>query len=247
MNYPVPNKTADYRLTIIVPIYNEAENMERLERELAAYLAKAAVKSCVLFVNDGSTDGSLELLKPIANRHDDFFYISFERNAGLSAAIKAGIDYAWSDYVGYIDADLQTTPDDFDLLVPYLPDYALVTGIRAERKDTFVKKMSSKIANGFRRRMTHDNIADTGCPLKVIRTEVARQIPFFKGMHRFLPALVMLQQEQVKQVPVRHFPRMAGQAKFNLTNRLVAPFVDCFAYRWMAKRYIRYRVAERKL
>lgn len=247
MNVPTPNMTARYKLTIIVPIYNEKENMERLERELGAYLQKAAVKSCVLFVNDGSTDGSLELLKPIAARHDDFFYISFERNAGLSAAIKAGIDYAWSDYVGYIDADLQTTPDDFDLLVPHLKDYALVTGIRAARQDSFVKKMSSKIANGFRRRMTHDGIADTGCPLKVIRTEVAREIPFFKGMHRFLPALVMLQQEQVKQIPVRHFPRMAGQAKFNLTNRLVAPFVDCFAYRWMAKRYIRYRVGESKI
>lgn len=241
------NKTSQYQFTIVVPVYNEEDNMQALEERLSAYLPTALCPTCVLFVNDGSKDRSLACIQQICARQKDFYYLDFQKNCGLSAAIKAGIDYTDSPYVGYIDADLQTTPDDFDLLVPHLKDYALVTGIRAARQDSFVKKMSSKIANGFRRRMTHDGIADTGCPLKVIRTEVAREIPFFKGMHRFLPALVMLQQEQVKQIPVRHFPRMAGQAKFNLTNRLVAPFVDCFAYRWMAKRYIRYRVGESKI
>ena len=104
--------------------------------------------------------------------------------------------------------------------------------------------MSSKIANGFRRSMTHDGVEDTGCPLKILRTDYAKRIPFFTGMHRFLPALIQLQDGKVKQIPVRHFPRLAGKSKYNLRNRLVGPFKDCFAYRWMKKRYINYQVAE---
>jgi len=95
--------------------------------------------------------------------------------------------------------------------------------------------------------MTHDGVEDTGCPLKVLKTDYAKRIPFFTGMHRFLPALIQLQEGQVKQVPVRHFPRIAGKSKYNLANRLVGPFKDCFAYRWMRKRYINYQVAENNL
>lgn len=241
------NKTSDYKLTIIVPIYKEQEGMLPLEERLSAYLKKAAVKSCVLMVNDGSTDDSLSLMREICNRHDDFFYLSFTKNCGLSWAIKAGIDYAESEYVGYIDADLQTDPDDFNLLLEYAPDNEMVTGIRANRKDTGFKRMQSKIANGFRRMMTKDVAVDTGCPLKILHTDVAKRIPFFTGMHRFLAALVMLQNGRIKQLPVRHYPRTTGVSKFSLGNRLVGPFVDCFAYRWMKKRWRNYQIAESNL
>lgn len=174
-------------------------------------------------------------------------YLSLERNGGLSAALKAGIDATCSPYVGYMDADLQTAPEDFNLLLADIEDYELVTGIRANRKDTPFKKFQSKIANGFRRMMTHDGVQDTGCPLKVMHTDYARRVPFFTGMHRFLPALILLQQGRIKQVPVRHFPRTAGVSKYHLWNRLVSPFIDCFAYRWMKKRYINYRVASDNL
>jgi hypothetical protein len=117
-----------------------------------------------------------------------------------------------------------------------------VTGVRTDRKDSFVKNMSSLIANGIRRTFTHDGMDDTGCPLKIIRTDVAKRIPMFKGLHRFLPAMVLLQQGRIIQIPVRHFPRIAGQAKFGLWNRLISPLMDCFAYLWMKKRYINYRV-----
>ena len=172
----------------------------------------------------------------------------FDRvKGGLSAAMKAGIDNSFSRWVGYIDADLQTTPQDFNKLLEFVDQYEMVMGIRTGRKDSFVKNMSSRIANGFRRMMTHDGVEDTGCPLKVLRTDYAKRIPFFTGMHRFLPALIQLQEGQVKQVPVRHFPRIAGKSKYNLANRLVGPFKDCFAYRWMRKRYINYQVAENNL
>ncbi len=221
--------------------------MERLEATLAAYLPSAAVPACVLFVNDGSTDSSLEKIKDVCSRHPDFYYISLARNGGLSAAMKAGIDYACSPYVGYMDADMQTTPEDFNLLLKDIADYELVMGIRANRKDTGFKKLQSKIANGFRRMMTHDGVRDTGCPLKVMHTDYARRIPMFTGMHRFLPALILLQEGRVKQVPVRHFPRTAGVSKYHLWNRLVSPFMDCFAYRWMKKRYINYSIADNNL
>lgn len=241
------NKTANYRLTIIVPVYNEEGNIERLEKELGDFLKVAKVPSCVLFVNDGSKDESGRLLKEVCRAHTDFYYLELAKNGGLSAAMKAGIDHSDSELVGYIDADLQTTPEDFNLLLEHIGEYEMVMGIRTGRKDSFVKNMSSRIANGFRRSMTHDGVEDTGCPLKVLRTDYAKRIPFFTGMHRFLPALIQLQYGKVKQIPVRHFPRIAGKSKYNLRNRLVGPFKDCFAYRWMKKRYINYEVAEDNL
>ncbi len=117
-----------------------------------------------------------------------------------------------------------------------------MTGVRSKRQDSFVKNISSTIANGIRRAFTHDGMDDTGCPLKIIKTDFAKKIPMFKGLHRFLPAMILLQNGKIKQVPVRHFPRIAGEAKYHLWNRLIGPFVDCFAYLWMKKKYIHYNI-----
>lgn len=236
------NKTSQYDLTIVVPVYNEEDNMERLERELSAYVATAPVKACVLFVNDGSSDSSLPRIKDICSRQPHFYYISSDSNHGLSTAMKAAIDTVESRLIGYIDADLQTNPEDFSLLLPKTADYQLVSGIRANRKDSWFKNAQSKIANGFRRKMTGDTATDTGCPLKIMWTDYARRLPFFDGMHRFLPALMILVDGKFCEMPVRHYPRTAGVSKYHLYNRLVSPFIDCFAYRWMRKSFIRYSV-----
>lgn len=237
-----------YDFTIVIPIYNEHENIPRLESALRDYLAKASLHTCVLFVDDGSTDSSLYEIIKICERNWNFYYIAFERNVGLSAALKAGIDHTSSPLVGYIDADLQTSPEDFERLLPFADEYALVTGIRASRRDSVFKLVQSKIANGWRRMMTGDGATDTGCPLKVMQTSAAKRLPLFRGMHRFLPALILLQEgARYKELPVRHFPRTAGTSKFNLWNRLVAPFMDCFAYRWMRSRYINYHVGNTNL
>ena len=242
------NKTADYKLTIVVPVYNEEDNIYTLEERLSKFISQSSqFPACVLFVNDGSKDKSRERIEEVCSRQNGFYFLNLAKNGGLSTAMKAGIDAAFSQFTGYIDADLQTAPEDFNLLIPHVNDYEMVMGIRANRKDSFVKGMSSKIANGFRRFMTKDGIEDTGCPLKIIRTDYAKRIPLFTGMHRFLPALIMLQNGTVKQVPVQHFPRVAGVSKYNLANRLVGPFIDCFAYRWMKKRYINYSVADNNL
>ena len=233
-----------YKLTIIVPVYNEEDNLERVETELSNYLIVAKVPTTVLFINDGSTDNSQALMEDICQRNDAFEYVLFKENRGLSAAIKAGFDHTETELVGYIDADLQTAPEDFNILLDHIDDHELVTGVRADRKDSFVKNMSSKIANGIRRAFTKDGMDDTGCPLKIIKADYAKRIPMFRGLHRFLPAMIMLQNGRVTQIPVRHFPRIAGTAKFGLWNRLLGPLMDCFAYLWMKKKYINYDVAK---
>jgi len=231
-----------YEFTIIVPVYNEEENLQRVEKELLAYTQIATKMTSILFVNDGSKDDSQTLIEEICSRNEAFHFISFKENRGLSAAIKAGFDAVESPLVGYIDSDLQTAPEDFNLLLEHIGAYDLVTGVRADRKDKFVKNMSSKIANGIRRAFTHDGMDDTGCPLKVIKTDYAKRIPMFKGLHRFLPAMILLQNGKIIQIPVKHFPRMAGTAKFGLWNRLIGPLMDCFAYLWMKKKYINYEI-----
>ncbi|WP_026450697.1 glycosyltransferase family 2 protein [Aequorivita capsosiphonis] len=231
-----------YEFTIIVPVYNEEENLERVEKELLAYTEIATKKTSILFVNDGSKDNSQSLIEAICSRNEAFHFISFKENRGLSAAIKAGFDTVESPLVGYIDSDLQTDPEDFNLLLEHIGEYDLVTGVRADRKDKFVKNMSSKIANGIRRAFTSDGMDDTGCPLKVIKTDYAKRIPMFEGLHRFLPAMILLQNGKVIQIPVKHFPRMAGTPKFGVWNRLLGPLMDCFAYLWMKKKYINYEI-----
>lgn len=242
------NNTQHYSLTIIIPVYNEEDNIERLKKAVGDYLPKCSVKACALFVDDGSKDHSLEHIKQACKSTPDFYYVSLQKNSGLSAAMKAGIDVSESQFVGYMDADMQTDVRDFDRLLEYAKEYPLVTGIRAERKDSSFKLLQSKIANSFRRMMTHDGATDTGCPLKIIQTEYAKRVPFFTGMHRFLPALILLQAGgRFKEIPVRHYPRQAGVSKYHLWNRLVSPFKDCFAFRWMAHRYINYQIEDQNL
>lgn len=231
-----------YEFTIIIPVYNEEENLERVETALLDYFKNASKKTAALFVNDGSTDNSQHFIETICQRNDAFHFINFKENKGLSAAIKAGFDVIETPLLGYMDADLQTSPTDFNLLLQHIGEYDLVTGVRANRKDSFVKNMSSTIANGIRRAFTHDGMDDTGCPLKVIKTDMAKKIPMFRGLHRFLPAMILLQEGKIIQIPVQHFPRIAGTAKFGLWNRLLGPLVDCFAYVWMKKKYINYEI-----
>ncbi|MFZ2283833.1 MAG: glycosyltransferase family 2 protein [Lutibacter sp.] len=231
-----------YEFTIIVPVYNEEDNLKRVEQELSNYIKIATKKTSILFVNDGSKDNSQQLIEEICANNPDFSYISFEKNCGLSAAIAAGFKQVDADLVGYIDSDLQTAPEDFNLLLKEIGEYDLVTGVRTGRKDSFVKNMSSTVANGIRRAFTHDGIDDTGCPLKVIKTEYAKNIPMFNGLHRFLPAMILLQNGKIKQIPVQHFPRIAGVAKYGLWNRLIGPLIDCFAYVWMKKKYLNYKI-----
>jgi len=237
----------DYKMTVIVPVYNESESIERIAKTFKDYFNKSNTKSKVLFIDDGSTDDSFNKIEYICQNNDAFDYLKFKENCGLSSAIKAGIDYISTPLLGYIDADLQTTPFDFDLLLTDIDNYSAVVGYRGNRKDTLNKKIQSKIANSIRRTLINDGIIDTGCPLKVIKTNVAKKIPFFKGMHRFIPALIKLQGGTIKQTNVQHFERIEGKSKFNIFNRSIKPLQDAFAYRWMRSRTINYKVEKTTL
>ncbi|WGH76443.1 glycosyltransferase family 2 protein [Tenacibaculum tangerinum] len=237
----------DYRMTIIIPVFNEIDNLDRIHSTFTDYFSKSNTKSKVLFVDDGSTDGSFDKIDEICTKNPDFEYLKFKENCGLSAAIKAGIDHINTELIGYIDADLQTTPYDFDLLLEDIDNYQAVIGYRGKRKDTLSKKIQSLIANSIRRALINDGVIDTGCPLKVLHTDAAKKIPFFKGMHRFIPALIQLQEGTIKQVKVQHFERIAGTSKYTIFNRSFKALRDTFAYRWMRKRYINYTIEKSKI
>ena len=235
-----------FEFTIIVPVYNEELNLKRVEKELLSFIKIAKKKTTILFINDGSTDNSQQIIEDICQKNIEFRFIHFKNNKGLSAALKAGFDNIDTPLLGYIDADLQTSPKDFNILLNHTEHYDLVTGIRTQRKDSLIKKISSKISNKIRTIFTKDGIEDSCCPLKIIKTDCAKKIPMFKGLHRFLPAMVLLQKGTVSQIPIQHFPRIAGKTKFGIRNRLLGPITDCFAYLWMKKKYINYEVIKKE-
>jgi glycosyltransferase involved in cell wall biosynthesis len=230
-------------LTIIVPVFNEEESLPAFFLEMDRFIEISPIPSRVLFINDGSTDTSLMILTDKCIRTACYSLLSLDKNYGLSVAVKAGFDHCRTSLVGYIDADLQTHPSDFLLYLDYFPEYDMVNGIREKRKDKFIKRLSSKLANCYRRLMINDAIKDTCCPLKILKISYAREIPFFIGMHRFIPALIQLQGGKVRQIPISHSLRYAGTGKYHLFNRLVGPFFDTLAFRWMRSRYIRYKIA----
>ncbi len=232
-------------ISVVVPIFNEEDAIFSLHDAFTPYFENSKYEVIVLLVNDGSTDSSLERIKELCAKDDHFRFISFDQNYGLSAAIKAGFDHSKTDWVGYIDADLQTDPSDFLKFEPFLDSFDLVMGSRTERKDNLVKRLSSRFANWFRDSLLHDGVQDSGCPLKIIRREMAAKLPFFKGSHRFIPALVLMKVGTIKEIPVSHFSRTTGVSKFNVWNRLIGPFVDTIAVRWMMKREIQYQISMR--
>lgn len=228
--------------TIIIPVYNEEENLFPLTKLLVEFMEKCDLKTSVLFINDGSTDGSQQKIESICRQNNGFKFIELQENKGLSAALKVGFDYVESPWTGYMDSDLQVNPDDFLKLLPHRYHYALVNGIRTNRNDSIVKKISSIVANRFRRIFTRDGIADTTCPLKVIKTSFAKKIPMFDGMHRFIPALIQLENGKVHQVPIRHYPRIYGKPKFGVKNRLFGGIIACFIFLWIRRNYITYAI-----
>lgn len=236
-----------YKMTIIIPVFNELDNLDRIESVFTEFFRTATYKCKVLFIDDGSSDGSFEKIATICKDNTSFEYLKFKQNRGLSAAIKAGINYCNTELWGYIDADLQTSPSDFNLLLEHINENDAVVGFRSKRKDTLNKKIQSLIGNSIRRALINDGIKDTGCPLKVIKSDVVKSLPFFNGMHRFIPALIQLQGGNVKQIEVGHTKRIAGKSKFNIMNRSIGPLHDAFAFRWMRKRNIRYELDKKQL
>lgn len=227
-------------LSVIAPIYNEEENIERLTERICEAVEKKFENYEIIYVNDGSSDNSKEILDKLASKNSRVKVYHFTKNNGQTAAISAGFEKCHGELVVTMDADLQTDPEDIYRLLPYIGEYDMVNGRRATREDGIVKKLSSIVGNGVRNKITGDNIQDTGCPLKLYKLEVVKKYKLFDGMHRFLPTLAKMNGYRVIEVPVRHFDREFGVSKYGVWNRLFKGLKDAFAVRWMMKRNLNY-------
>jgi dolichol-phosphate mannosyltransferase len=227
------------KVSVIVPLYNEEENVPILQAELRAALR--GVDHEFIFVDDGSVDRTVERIEVAPNLR----VIRFERNAGQSAAIYAGLQAARGAVLVLIDGDLQNDPADIPKLVGEISRGAdLVCGYRAQRRDTLVKRLTSRIANAVRSRYTKDGVRDTGCTLKAMRRECVAVLFPFKGMHRFIPALIKDAGYRLVEIPVNHRPRRFGQTKYGLGNRAVRATIDMFGVRWLLSRRLNYKIRE---
>lgn len=233
-------------LSVVFPVYNEEENVPILLREIAAALDGRGLAYEIVAVDDGSTDRSLEVLESARRDHPTLRVLKLEKNSGQTAALDAAWRNARGELVVSLDADLQNDPADIPRLLARLESSGsdMVIGVRVNRRDTWSRRMQSKIGNGVRNWITGDRITDTGCSLKLVRREAIEHVRLFTGMHRFLPTLVRYAGYRVVEEPVNHRPRQFGQSKYGAMNRAFRGLADCFAVRWMGTRMLRYRVAE---
>jgi dolichol-phosphate mannosyltransferase len=224
-------------VSIVVPVFNEEENLSILQSELRTALAPLDHE--IIFVDDGSIDRSAEKIERASNVR----VLRFEKNTGQSAALYVGIKAARGHTIVMIDSDLQNDPADIPRLLAEVDRGAdLVCGYRAKRKDTITKRLSSRIANFVRSRFTKDYVRDTGCTLKAMRRECAAALVPFKGMHRFIPALIKGAGYQLVEIPVNHRPRRFGQTKYGLGSRALLATIDMFGVRWLLSRRLNYKI-----
>jgi len=227
-------------VSVIVPLFNEEENISILQSELRAALDGLDYE--IVFVDDGSLDCTVERIETAPN----VLLIRFEKNTGQSAAIYAGLQAARGANAVIIDGDLQNDPADIPRLLAEVARGAdLVCGYRINRQDTLVKRLTSRIANAVRSRFTKDGVRDTGCTLKAMRRECISALVPFKGMHRFIPALIKGAGYRVVEIPVNHRPRRFGQSKYGLGNRALRATVDMFGVRWLLSRRLNYKIRGR--
>jgi len=233
-------------ISVVVPIQDERDNLPPLTSQLLKFLEgrKESVHHPfeIIFVDDGSVDGSAPLLKQISRQHKEIQVVHFDRNYGQTAAFDAGFQVARGEWVVTLDGDLQYDPTDIGALLPLTGQYDVVCGVRRQRHDNLIRRWSSTLAKAVRNAVIHDDCTDTGCSLKMFHRPVLERIPRFHGMHRFFPALVKMYGFSVAEVPVKHFPRAHGQSKYGIRNRLFAGLYDLLAVQWMQRRKLNYTV-----
>ncbi|PYK87373.1 MAG: glycosyltransferase [Verrucomicrobia bacterium] len=226
-------------VSVVVPLFNEEQSVAILQRELADALT--GVDYEIIFVDDGSQDETVARIATDPRTR----LLRFEKNAGQSAAIFAGLQAVRSEVAVLIDGDLQNDPADIPRLLAEISRGAdLVCGYRAQRKDTLLKRITSRVANFVRSRFTRDGVRDTGCTLKAMRRDCIAALVPFKGMHRFIPALVKGAGYSLVEIPVNHRRRRFGQSKYGLGDRALRATVDMFGVRWLLSRRLNYKLRE---
>ncbi len=229
-------------LTIVIPVYNEEDLIVPLMKEIADVLGEDRERLEVLFVNDGSTDKTEHILDKLRERYPVVRVISFEKNAGQSAAMICGFRHAGGKYVVALDGDGQNDPRDIPRVVKLLEKYQVVCGIRARRRDSLPKRLGSKLARYVRQKVLRDSITDIGCSLKGFHRDVLEKLYFFDGAHRFIPILLEMEGCSVGQVEVNHRPRTLGVSKYTNLGRLSKTWLDLLGVYWIGKRRLNYQI-----
>ena len=245
----VPVELGAARLSLVAPVFNELDNLRPLHArvvEVFGQPVEGGLEWELILVNDGSTDGSEELIHQLHAEDSRVRGVYFGANRGQTAAIAAGIHAAAGELIATLDADMQNDPVDLPEMIRLLDElgptgapHDAVVGWRMKRNDTWVRRVSSRLANAVRNSISQDSIRDTGCSLKVFRREAIQAIPLFEGMHRFLPTLLRYHDFDVVEHGVSHHPRTAGVSKYGVSNRAWRAFKDLVAVRWMHRRLLR--------
>jgi glycosyltransferase involved in cell wall biosynthesis len=228
-----------------VPVYNEEENLSVLIPQIAEVLKPLGKTYEMIFVDDGSKDHSRRLLKEMVLQYPQIRILGFKKNCGETAAGAAGIKEARGGIIITIDADLQNDPKDIPKMLDYLKEYDMVTGWRQKREDSWVKRITSKIANRIRNSLSGEEIQDSGCTFRAYKRECLQNLKLYKGMHRFIPTLVKMEGYRVTEIPIAHHPRKFGVSKYTTWNRMWRAFIDLLAVKWMKSRHIHYEIEER--
>ena len=233
-------------LSIVVPAYNEEESLPLLWPEIREALEPTGVRFEVIFVDDGSRDRSAEIVRELREQDGRVRLVRLKANAGETAATDAGLKAVRGRRVVVMDADLQNDPHDIPTMVRHLDQWDAVTGWRVNRAagDSWLRRVSSRIANRVRNRVSDETIQDSGCTFRAFRRECLRDLVLYRGFHRFIPTLLRMRGFRVLEVPVNHRPRRFGRSNYGIGNRAGHAFVDLLVVRWMKDRYLRYEIAE---
>ncbi len=225
------------RFSLVIPAYNEEASIPVLAQEIEQALAGRDWEC--LWVDDCSSDSTHAVIQVLCGRETRHRVVSLANNSGQSAALMAGFRHATGDVFGTMDSDGQNNPADLPKMLDLLASSGadLVNGRRAKRRDTWVRRLSSRIANAYRNALTGESVSDVGCAIRVFRRECVRQLPPFKGMHRFLPTLIKLDGWSIVEIPVDHRPREQGSSKYGINNRLWVGILDTFGMMWIKSRY----------
>ena len=226
------------KVSIVVPVFNEEENVPRLAAEFAQLAGKLGDYE-VLLVDDGSKDGTWAQIQAAAKVHPFLRGIRSANNRGQSAAMILGLTEARGDVLVTMDGDLQNNPADIPQLVSRIGAFDVVCGYRAKRKDTWSRRVASKIGNGIRNKVTRDGLRDTGCSLKAFKRECRADLPHVTGCHRFMGAYFRLNNRSIEQIPVDHRFRQFGVSKYTNLKRLPKTAFDLIGFLWYRSRVIK--------
>jgi glycosyltransferase involved in cell wall biosynthesis len=231
-------------ISVVIPAYNEQANVPTLLNRIAEVFKPLGRKFEVVIVDDGSSDDTLKVLAEQKRSRPWLRVISLDRHCGQTCAMTAGFRAARGDVIATLDADLQNDPAEIPRLLSMLNECDAVTGWRVKRQDPLLRRISTRIANGVRNKLSGESIHDSACSLKVYKRACLDGLTLYEGLHRFMPTLVKMRGFKVIEVPVSHHARRAGQTKYGMWNRMFRAFIDLLVVRWMKKRYLRYQARE---